>query len=81
MEKNSIDEFMYQLPVVGIVMKRNYAYFKQNTAITNLIHIAFGLGLGLILANKDLFGFGMVLIIASLLGHVYAFMRGGNKSN
>ena len=75
--KSSIDEFMYQLPVVGIVMKRNYAYFKQNTAITNLMHISFGLGLGLVLASENLFGIGVIFIALSLLGHVYAFMKGG----
>ena len=75
--KSGIDEFMYQLPVVGIVMKRNYTYFKQHTAITNLIHIVFGLGLGLILASESLFGLGMTFVILSLLAHVYAFMKGG----
>lgn len=79
MKGNSIDEVMYRLPVVGIVMERNYSYFKQNTAITNLIHVTFGLGLGLALANENLFRLGMIFIIMSLLGHVYAFIKGGNK--
>lgn len=74
---SNIDEFMCKLPILGIVMKRNYAYFKQNTAITNLVHIAFGLGLGLILAGENLFGLGIIFIVSSLLGHVYAFARGG----
>ena len=76
---NNLDEFMYKLPVVGIVMKRNYTYFKQNTAITNLMHITFGLGLGLVLASENLFGLGMTFIILSLLGHVYAFIEGGKR--
>lgn len=75
--KNSIDEFLYTLPAIGIVMRRDYAYFKQNTAITNLMHVAFGLGLGLVLASENLFGVGIIFIILSLLGHVYAFMKGG----
>lgn len=74
---NNIDELMYELPIIGVVMKRNYTYFKRNTAVTNLIHIAFGLGLGLILANEKLFSLGLIFISLSLLGHIYAFMRGG----
>lgn len=73
----NLDELMYELPIAGVVMKRNYAYFKQNTVITNLMHIAFGLGLGLLLGDKNLFGLGVIFILISLLGHVYAFVKGG----
>jgi len=73
----NIDEMMYELPIVGIVMRRNYAYFKQNTAIANLMHITFGLGIGLLLANRDLLGLGLIFIFISLSGHIYAFVKGG----
>ena len=35
-----------------------------------------GLGLGFIIASKELFNFGVVLIVLGVLGHVYAFIKG-----
>ena len=71
---------MYKLPIVGIVMKRNYAFFKENTAITNLIHIVFGFGLALIFTSENLLKIGLLLVVVSLLAHVYAFVKGGKTA-
>jgi len=58
-------------------MRRMYAYFKKHTAITDAMHVSLGLGIGLLIAGSVWFYVGFVFIIIGLLGHIYAFIRGG----
>jgi len=70
------DDFICSLPLVGSFFKRLYSYFRKHIFFTDLIHIMIGLGLGFIIASKELFNFGVVLIVLGVLGHVYAFIKG-----
>jgi hypothetical protein len=48
----NIDEQFYKLPFIGGIIRRLYSYFRKHTAITDFIHIALGLGLGLLFAGE-----------------------------
>ena len=72
----NLDEQLYRLPLVGCVIKRLHTYFKNNTLITDLIHVSLGLGVGLVIAGEELFVWGVVALTANFLGHVYAFIKG-----
>lgn len=69
-----LDEQLYKLPFIGWIIKRLYSYFKKHIAFTDAIHISGGLGLGLLLTEYK--ALGIVLILISILGHIYAFAKG-----
>jgi len=71
-----LDDFICSLPFLGSFFKRLYSYFRKHILFTDLIHIMIGLGLGLIIASRELFIFGIVLIVLGGLGHLYAFVKG-----
>ena len=71
-----LDEQLYHLPIIGPNIKRMFSYFKKNTAITDLIHVLVGLGLGLIIAGNELLNWGFFALAIGILGHVYAFIKG-----
>jgi len=77
MNPKNVDDYLYTLPGIGSIIKRYYAYFKQHTAFANVVHIVFGLGLGFIIAGKDLFLLGVFALLLGILGHVWAFVKGG----
>jgi len=74
----NIDKQLYRLPFIGPIIKRLYSYFKKNTAFTDLIHILLGLGIGLIIAGNKFFMWGIILLFIGIMGHIYAFIKGGN---
>jgi len=74
-KKLNIDQELYTLPAVGWIIKRLYTYFKKHTAYTDVIHVALGLGIGLIIAGKAWFSLGISLLRIGVLGHVYAFIK------
>ena len=74
---DTLDSFFCNNLLIGKVMRRMYAYFKKHTAITDAIHVSLGLGVGLLVAGFPWFYIGLAFIIIGLLGHIYAFMRGG----
>jgi len=71
------DRFFCNNPLIGKVMRRMYAYFKRHTAITDAMHVSLGLGLGLLVAGSAWLYVGFTFIIIGLLGHIHAFIRGG----
>ena len=74
----NIDKKLYRLPFIGSVIKRLYSYFKKNTAFTDFIHIALGLGIGLIIAGNKFIIWGIILLFMGIIGHIYAFIKGRN---
>ena len=72
----SLDEQLYRLPLIGWIVKRLYSYFKKNTAITDFMHVAAGLGMGLLIAGGKLVFWGILALTIGILGHIYAFIRG-----
>ena len=72
----NLDEQLYRLPLVGWIIKRLYSYFKKNTAITDFMHVAVGLGVGLLIAGEKFVFWGVIALIIGMLGHVYAFFKG-----
>jgi len=74
-----IDQQLYRLPLIGNSTERLYSYFKEHIAFTDLIHISTGLGLGLIIAGGDLLNWGIIALAIGILGHIYAFIKGGKK--
>jgi len=75
----SLDQRLYHLPLIGRITKRLYSYFKEHIAFTDLIHVAVGLGLGLIIAGGDLLNWGFFALAVGILGHIHAFIKGGKK--
>jgi len=75
----SLDQQLYRLPLIGRSIERLYSYFKEHTAFTDLIHVAIGLGLGLIIAGGDLLNLGFFAIAVGILGHTYAYIKGSKK--
>lgn len=71
---DSLDKGLESLPLVGVIFRRNYGYFRNHTALTNLIHFSFGLGLGVLLYDAASL-WGLTLLALGLLGHVYAFLK------
>lgn len=71
---NSLDRRLEDLSIFGVIFRRNYAYFKNHIAITNLIHFSFGLGVGILLFASDNI-WGWILLLLGIFGHVYAFLR------
>ena len=71
-----LDENICQLPLIGNTFKRLFAYFKEHIAFTDFIHISLGLGIGFLIAGKDLFSLGIIFLAISLVGHIYAFAKG-----
>ncbi|MDA2936613.1 hypothetical protein MYX06_05345 [Patescibacteria group bacterium AH-259-L05] len=72
----SLDEQLYRLPLIGWIIKRLYSYFKKNTAITDLMHVAAGLGIGFLIVGGTLTLWGIFALAIGVLGHVYAFIKG-----
>lgn len=70
-----IDEQLYQLPVVGRVIKRLYSYFKAHIFFTDMIHIVTGIGIGFILADKKFMVIGVIALSIGIAGHIFAFFR------
>ena len=69
------DGFFYRLPVLGVWFQRTYRYFKNHTATTNLIHVAFGIGLAFMVVGGDYFVLGIIAVSLASLAHLYAFVR------
>ena len=71
-----LDEVICNFPIVGSFFKRLYSYFRKHILFTDLIHVVFGLGLGVVLVSKELFKLGIILIFIAILGHLWAFIKG-----
>ena len=72
----TIDEQLYQLPLIGRFIRRLYSYFKNHILFTDVIHIATGFGLGLILAGGSFFRLGVLALSIGIAGHLFAFLKG-----
>lgn len=77
----SIDEKLYQMPIVGPAYVRMHAYFRKNVTITDLLHVLMGIGLGLMFASNDYFYIGIPVLILALVYHVYAYTKGKGIEN
>lgn len=73
----TLDERMCTLPLIGWILRRLYVFFKKNTFVTDLMHMALGLGLGLLFAGEEFILIAMTIFIAGIIGHMYAFVKGG----
>ncbi len=71
-----LDEQLYRLPLIGAFIKRLYAYFKEHTALTDLMHVFVGLGLGLVIAGENFALWGIFFLAVGVLYHLYAFIQG-----
>jgi len=74
----NLDRQLYKLPIIGFVIRRLYTYFKKHTAVTDFMHISLGLGIGLLFAREKFFTWAIVFLAIGIVGHVYAFIKGGN---
>ena len=75
-----LDNLICQLPVIGFIFERMYHYFREHVFFTEVIHILFGLGIGLVLFRTDFwFWIGITFILADLLGHAWAFIQGSKS--
>jgi len=74
-----LDEKLYELPVIGSIIRRLYSYFKENIAFTDIIHVLIGLGLGLIIVGNEFYNWGFFALTTGVLGHVYAFIKGKRR--
>ncbi len=74
---DTLDRFFCESQFGGRLFKRLYAYFKRHTAITDAIHVSFGVGIGLIIGSPKWFYIGMFFLGFGLLGHIFAFIKGG----
>jgi len=72
----SLDEQLYKMPIIGILIRRLYSYFKRNTAITDGMHIALGLGIGLLFAGEEFYKWAALALLIGVLGHIYALIKG-----
>jgi len=79
MTKMNLDDQLCRLPFIGNTIKRLYSYFKKNIAITDFIHISLGLGIGFLIAGSKFLIWAIVFLLIAIIGHVYAFIKGGNK--
>ncbi len=76
MNGDSLDKKIYAIPVFGKTFVRTYGFFRKHTAITNLMHVILGLGIGFIFVGGYLFWPGVVAVILASLGHIYAYIKG-----
>ena len=72
----NIDAFLYNLPVIGIAIKRLYGYFRNHIAITDAIHVALGFGIGILFAQREMNALVIAALSLGVLGHVYALIKG-----
>jgi len=72
----NIDNQLYKLPFIGSIIKRLYSYFKKNTFFTDLIQVFLGLGIGFIIVGNKFLTLGILLIMISIIGHIYAYIKG-----
>ena len=72
-----MDERLSRLPVVGFVVRRLYAYFRGHIFFADAVHLMLGVGLGVLIAGESFTIVGAALVLAGVLGHVYAYIRGG----
>ena len=75
----NIDKQLYKLPFIGTIIKRLYSHFKKNILFADFIHFFLGLGIGFIIVGNKFLVWGIVLLIISVLGHIYAYIKGGKK--
>ena len=75
----NIDERLCNLPLVGWILRRMYSYFEKHIAFTDAIHIALGLGIGLIIVGDQWKYVGVIALAIGILGHLYAFFKGAYK--
>lgn len=73
---DNLDAYICRIPFIGWIIKRLYIYFKNHIVFTDFIHILLGSGLALIIFNKELLTWGVILLGIALLGHIYAFIKG-----
>ena len=74
----NLDEQLYNLPLIGWIVKRLYSYFKEHTGFTDLIHVSVGLGLAFLIVGNNFLIWGIVFLTIGILGHIYAFVKGDN---
>jgi len=72
----NLDLQLYRLPLVGWIVRRLYSYFKKHTAVTDLMHIALGLGIGLLFAGERFYTIAILFLAIAVFGHIYAFIKG-----
>ena len=71
----SIDEGLYKMPIIGPVYERTHSYFRKHITVTDLVHVLMGFGVGLIIANRDYFTFGISALLLGLIYHIYAYIK------
>ncbi len=72
----NLDNFFYNLPLLGIYFKTAYPYWKKNTILGNLTHMIYGLGIGLVLVGKEWLTFGLIALLITAILHIWAFVKG-----
>ena len=75
----NVDNQLYKLPFLGKIIKRLYSYFKKNILFADFIHFLLGLGIGFVIVGDKFLNWGITFLIVSVLGHIYAYIKGGKK--
>ena len=70
----NMDEFLYKVPLIGSIIKKQYSYFRNHMALTDLFHLLAGFGLALIFFTSRML-LGFVILGFSILYHLYAILK------
>jgi len=73
-----LDEQLNQLPIIGSSIKQLFSYFKKHTALTDLMHVSVGLGIGLLIFSQFL-TLGVLFLSIGVLWHVYSYFKGDKE--
>jgi len=71
-----IEKFLFRLPLIGGIIKPLYNYFTHHIFFADAIHVLLGLGVAFLLVGESWMNWGWICLGASVLGHVYAFIKG-----
>jgi len=72
----NIDNAIYRLPILGNTWRRMHTYFKTQVAVTDIIHVLIGLGIGMVIDNGKFLVTGALVLVFGAIYHLYAFIKG-----
>ncbi|MDO8655918.1 MAG: hypothetical protein Q7K45_01655 [Nanoarchaeota archaeon] len=71
---DTLDAVWTRLPFVGNVFKRLFAYFSKHTTIADVIHMALGASIPLLVLGY--YWWALPFLLIGVGGHILAYIKG-----